>query len=348
MFFGGDDVVLFVRIHVLPPTFVPHWLRLALKSILTVSVLTALTYSVEGDTLVASLQQAQWTWVVVAVFLIPLNLALDGWVWKQLLDPVLDRVPLRALFGGLLSGIALGFWTPARAGEYAGRAFSLPEGDRWSISLTVFAQRMVDMAVGVSLGLLALTWCFWTSVLPVSGPWLAAGTIGLGTAVVLAVFIGAPVRVHRLARWLVPNHASVTDRTALFRRLSLRQGMAVLGGSTARYVVFTGQFACLGLAFAPSAPWHMLALGASLTFYAKYLIPSLTLLDLGIREGGAAFFFQQLGLGAAAGLNAALLLFALNILVPAALGLPFVARLRLSGEREETVKDRSLASVLRS
>ena len=106
----------------------------------------------------------------------------------------------------------------------------------------------------------------------------------------------------------------------------------VFGGTVARYAVFTGQLACLGAAFAPSANGMPLWGAASLTFYVKYLIPSLTVLDLGIREGGAAFFFQILGLGAAAGLNAALLLFALNVLVPALLGVPFLATLRLSSE----------------
>ncbi len=322
----------------------PRWLRIAFKAILTGSVLVALLFAVELDALVTSLENARWTWVVAALLLLPINLVLDGWVWHQLLRTVTGRVSLRSLVGALLSGLALGFWTPARAGEYAGRALYLPHDDRWAISLTVFAQRMIDMTVGVLAGFLALIWAFWTELLPLSTPWLAAAGIGVGTGLVLTIFVVAPARIHRLTTWLFPNSPSLTQRTILFQRLTRRQGLAVVCGTIARYVVFTGQFALLGFAVAPSATFPLLAGAAGLTFYVKYLIPSLTFLDLGIREGGAAFFFQQLGLGAAAGLNAALLLFTVNVLVPALVGLPFVAHLDL-GKNPEGVEAPSAASV---
>ena len=331
----GEGRPALVLTHFRPPV-VPYWLRVGSKFLLTVSVLAALALAVDPSALLTSLLEARWSWIVVALLLLPLNLVLDGWVWKQLLAPVVGRVSVRALTGAVLSGIALGFWTPARAGEYAGRALSLPDGDRWELSLTVLAQRMVDMAVGVNVGLLALVWAFWQGFVPLSGSWLAAAAIGLGTGAGLAAFVARPARVHRLVRWMVPNRPSITDRTALLARLSPSQGAAVVGGCLARYLVFTFQLGCLGMAFAPSAPWTTLAAGAGLTFYAKYLIPSLTLLDLGIREGSAAFFFQQLGVGAAAGLNAALVLFAVNILLPALMGLPLVSQLRLPQPSEST------------
>lgn len=313
---------------------VPRWLRIGLKSILTVGVLVALVMAVDLTALAASLQRAQWQWVGVAVLLLPLNLTLDAWVWKRLLDTILDRVPIQALTGALLSGLALGFWTPARAGEYVARACFLPTGDRWSIALTVFAQRMVDMAIGVNVGFVALLGAFYSGAIPPTGPWVAAALIGLGTGTGLTVFVLRPRWAHRAATWIVGNRSRITERTALLRRLSPKQGRDVLSGSLARYVVFTGQLACLGLAFAPSASWGLLAAGATLTFYAKYLIPSLVFLDLGIREGGAVFFFGQLGLGAAAGLNAALVLFVINVVIPAVLGLPLVARLTLPDTRD--------------
>jgi len=311
---------------------VPRWLSLLLKLLLTCGILGAVVTAVEPSALLATLRTADWTWVAVAALLLPVNLGLEGWVWKQLLAPVLDRVPLRSLAGAVLSGCALGFWTPARLGEYAGRAFYLPEGDRWTLSLTVFAQRLVDMAVGVLVGLAVLGAGFATGLVRATGPWLAAAGIGGGVGGVVLAFVVAPSLAHRLSQRLAPQWTGLTDRTALLSRLSGRQGGAVLVGTLARYAVFTGQMACLGAAFAPSPSGLLLWMAASLTFYVKYLLPSLTALDLGVREGGAAFFFQLLGLGAAAGLNAALLLFALNVLVPALLGAPLVHTLRVSGK----------------
>ena len=58
-------------------------------------------------------------------------------------------------------------------------------------------------------------------------------------------------------------------------------------------------------------------------------VPTVTLLDLGIREGAAVYFLGQLGYAEAAAFNAAFLLFCINLLVPAVVGLPFVFRLKL-------------------
>lgn len=311
---------------------VSRWLSSVLKLILTLGVLGAVVVAAEPSTLLTSLQNASWTWVVVAGLLLPVNLLLDGWVWKQLLAPVLPEVPLPRLAGAVLSGLALGFWTPARVGEYAGRAFFLPEGDRWTLSLTVFTQRMIDMAVGILIGLLVLTGALYWGLLPVTPAWQATAAVGGGIGGLLLLFITAPSLAYRLACRFFPNWTWLTERAAFFDELSGSTCAAALGGTIARYGVFTGQLACLGAAFAPSAHGLLLWGAASLTFYVKYLIPSLTVLDLGIREGGAAFFFQVLGLGAAAGLNAALLLFAINVLVPALFGVPFLTGLRLSTE----------------
>lgn len=303
-----------------------RWLRFAFKFLLTLGVMVAVVVAVDPVDLLDALRQARWPWLMAAILLLPLNLLLDGWVWAQLLDTVEGSFSPRKVGEAVLSGLALGFWTPARLGEYAGRAFAFPEANRWTLSLTVFVQRMVDMAVGVLMGLGALAGALWGGVLPSSSPWVLAGCIGLGTGGALTVVLLRPAWIHRWLRWLVPSR-SIADRAALLRRIDGRQKVTVGAGSLARYLVFTGQFVCLSRALQPSASLGGLAMAVGLVFYAKYLFPSLTLLDLGIREGAAALFFPLFGLDAAVGLSAALLLFTLNVLGPALLGLPFVARL---------------------
>jgi uncharacterized membrane protein YbhN (UPF0104 family) len=314
-----------------------------LKSILTLGVGAALLMAVDPRALLNSLRQVQGPWLLVAGLLLPLNLFLDGWVWARLLETVEGSFSSRKVGAAVLSGLALGFWTPARLGEYAGRAFAFPNADRWAVSLTVFAQRMVDLAVGVTVGLVALLGALWTGLLPASVPWLGAASVGFGTASLLIIILLNPGWGHRWAQRLRPK-SGLTERTALLQDLTSRQGLAVGLGSTTRYLVFTGQFACLSLALQPSASVGALAIAVSLTFYAKYLLPSLTLLDLGIREGAAVVFFPLVGLSAATGLSAALLLFAINVLLPALLGLPFVARLSLPSVPKESLA--RLRSVL--
>jgi uncharacterized membrane protein YbhN (UPF0104 family) len=324
----------------------PRWCRLILQSLLTMGVVGGLVWAVDASALWRALGEAHWEWAAAAVLLLPLNLFLDGWVWARLLAVVEGDFPAPRVAEAVLGGLALGFWTPARLGEYAGRAFAFPDADRWTVSLTVFVQRMADMAVGVTVGLGLLLGVLGSGVLPATGPWLLAAAIGAGTAVVLGLGLLVPRLVHRGAGALGNWASALAARTAVLRRLRPRHRLSVLGGSLARYLVFTGQFVCLGLAVQPAAPVLALAAAVGLTFYAKYLIPSLTLLDLGLREGGAVLFFSVIGLDAATGLSAALLLFVVNVLGPAVLGLPAVARLSLADASANTTPSTEFSSIL--
>jgi uncharacterized membrane protein YbhN (UPF0104 family) len=323
-----------------------RWLRRLLQLLLTIAVLGALVWAVDPAALYATARAANGGWVAVALLLLPVNLLLDGGVWRRLLGAVDGTFPRRRVAAAVLSGLALGFWTPARLGEYAGRAFAFPGADRWTVSVTVFVQRMVDMAVGVGVGLGLLLGALWTGALPATLPWIGAAALGAGTTAVLGLGVGRPGLLHRAAGLVDQWGPAVSARTAFLLHLGAADRAAVVAGTGARYLVFTGQFACLGLAFAPDAALLPLAAAVGLTFYVKYLTPSLTLLDLGIREGGAVFFFSAFGLGGAAGLNAALLLFAINVLLPAALGIPFAARLPAASSTEGGTASTKFSSIL--
>jgi hypothetical protein len=283
---------------------------------------------------------------------------LDGWVWRRLLDGVDGTFPASRVARAVLGGLALGFWTPARVGEYAGRAGAFPASDPWTLTLTVFAQRMADLTVGVLAGLAALSTGLATGLLPAPGGWLPAAGVGLGVGGALAALLlrtagvhwaALALRIHlapRLPPLVADGLRSLPHRTSFVRRLTRRHRIDVVGGSLVRYLVFTGQFACLGLAFAPDAPIVPLLVAVALAFYAKYLVPALTVLDLGVREAGAVASFSLLGLAPAAGLNAALLLFAINVLLPAVLGLPFVATLLPAGQGADSAASTEFFPIL--
>lgn len=304
-----------------------RWLRVLGKWGLTAAIAVALWWTVDLSGVRTALRGAHWGWIALALLLLPANLALDGWVWARLLRGVPGTESSRQLVAALFCGFALGFWTPARLGEYAGRALSLPDADPWTVSLSVFAQRMVDMLVGVGVGLAVLLGALYGGLLPASTIGYATAAVGAITTVALG---GAVLAPGRCAAWIEPVAHWVPGlpaRLRYFRGLRLRDGGPAVGGTVVRYVVFTGQFVCLSLALAPNLPLLPLCVAVALTFYVKYLIPSLTLLDLGIREGGAVLFFGLLGLPPAVGLSAALLLFTMNVLLPAVGGLPLVWRL---------------------
>jgi uncharacterized membrane protein YbhN (UPF0104 family) len=257
---------------------------------------------------------------------LPLNLALDAWVWGVLLEPVTGPQPFSRLGKAVMNGFAVGFFTPARVGEYAGRTFSLDSDDGWTVSATIFAQRMADMAVAVDVGTLALAVTLAQGFVPSSRPWLAVLGAGIAVGVTLTLLVLRPGWIDAGVRRIFPSAETLHRRTLFLAELTPVQLSRILGGTTMRYLVFAGQLALLGLAFAPDAPLDRLALAVGCTYFAAFLIPPVTLMDVGIREGAAVFFFGLLGLGDVTGLNASFLIFAINIVLPSALGVPFLLR----------------------
>jgi uncharacterized membrane protein YbhN (UPF0104 family) len=68
--------------------------------------------------------------------------------------------------------------------------------------------------------------------------------------------------------------------------------------------------------------------------FTKILLP-ISLADLGIREGISLFYFSLFGTEKTAIFNASVLIFFLNILIPALIGSFFLFRLRYTNQVEE-------------
>jgi uncharacterized membrane protein YbhN (UPF0104 family) len=75
--------------------------------------------------------------------------------------------------------------------------------------------------------------------------------------------------------------------------------------------------------------------GFSATMFAKSLLP-ISLADLGIREAASVFSFSLLGISNVAAFNAALMMFVVNILVPALVGVAFVPRIFTRSSSDHT------------
>ena len=309
-----------------------HMLKIGLAA----AALGYLIVVVEPSAIAAALAEARWLWIGAALALLPVNVVLDGIVWKQLLQPVAPDASPRALGGAILSGFALGFVTPARAGEFVGRALYLPDADSWSVSLTVFVQRLVDTAINVAAGVGVLAVTLFAGALDVTWPWIAL-LIGSSFFVVLLIgFLAVPSVAARLVRALLPNRPKWNQRVAVLQAYRPGTMRRAVGWATLRYGVFCTQFVLLIYAFTP--PLSVVAiLGAVvLTFFVKFMVPSVTIMDLGVREGAAVFFLSLFGATQAVALNAALLLFVINNVVPTALGVPFVWNLNLRSGRSTT------------
>jgi uncharacterized membrane protein YbhN (UPF0104 family) len=130
--------------------------------------------------------------------------------------------------------------------------------------------------------------------------------------------IGVWIRVHpvnRSGRILTGLRNTVEGTCGL----TGRQFSRMLVYSTLFYVTFISQFVVLLFAFEQVDVLYA-TFGVACVMVAKTIVPPFTLGELGIREGFSVFFLSMIGVSPTAAFGASVLLFLINILLPATAG----------------------------
>ncbi|WP_457080765.1 lysylphosphatidylglycerol synthase transmembrane domain-containing protein [Hymenobacter sp. HD11105] len=266
--------------------------------------------------------------VLLALALVPVNWGLEAWKWWRLARH-LEPVSFQRSFRAVLVGLTLGFVTPNRVGDYAGRIIEL-KSRRLDALGAVFLGRYCQLVVTImagTLGLLYFLLIFYVSDYPATELGLVVATVLLNAAVLLPLYRS---RLLLAALGLVRPLRRLRPYLAVMPTYRARALHAVLAISGLRYVVFCVQFGLLLVAYGarPSAGPALAAISG--TFLLKSLVPSLNALaDVGVRELSATHLFGLLGQPALPVLSASLSLWVLNIALPSAAGLLFVLRLKV-------------------
>lgn len=294
------------------------------RTAVTAALLGGLVWMTDFATLVGSLREANVFWLVVATALVPLNIGLEIWKWRNLLGTRSRQGTLDAA-GSLLAGYALGLFSPARAGEYVGRTLYL-RGHGYRTALQTGVDRMYSMVIYVGAGLTGLATALWVGIIQLTPVWEYLALVGFVAGCALAFLSLRPDSLYQLLTHFSGSRKWVYG-IGFLRRVGDRSSRSLLVLSGARYAVFSTQLVVLVLAFGGAASVTLLYVCVSLIFFVKTMVPAFTMADLGIRETAAVFFLGLIGIGSAPALNASLTLFLLNLVLPAVAGTAFVPRL---------------------
>ena len=278
--------------------------------------------------LATSLRGAGRGAVLWALALVPLNWGLEAWKWHRLarhLEPVTFGRSLRAV----LVGLTLGFATPNRVGDYAGRILEL-KSRRVSALGAVFLGRYCQLVATVLAGVAGLLYfllTFYLNGYPAAGLGVVASA-GLICVAVLVPLYRSRLLLAALGLWRPLRR--FRPALAIMPTYPARALHAVLAISALRYAVFCAQFMLLLTAYGVAAPVGPGLAAVAGTFLMKSLVPSLNALaDVGVRELSATHLFGLLGQPALPVLSASLSLWVINIALPSAAGLLLVPGLRV-------------------
>ncbi|MBF9144247.1 lysylphosphatidylglycerol synthase domain-containing protein [Hymenobacter properus] len=270
--------------------------------------------------------------VLLALALVPLNWGLEAWKWYRLARH-LEPVTFGRSFRAVLVGLTLGFATPNRVGDYAGRIIEL-KSRRVSALGAVFLGRYCQLVATVLAGVAGLLYFllkFYLAGYPAAGLGVSVSAV-LICAVVLVPLYRSRLLLAALGLWRPLRR--FRPALAIMPTYPARALTVVLAISGLRYGVFCAQFLLLLGAYGVASPLGPGLAAVAGTFLLKSLVPSLNALaDVGVRELSATHLFGLLGQPALPVLSASLSLWVINIALPSAAGLLLVPGLRVLREK---------------
>jgi hypothetical protein len=237
-----------------------------------------------------------------------------------------ESLSLWESFQSVLTGLAVSLITPNRIGEYVGRILFLKNVHKLQgITVTIigsFAQLIITAFlgfVGLVYYIINVKHSSWLNVL-----FLSSLLLCLGLSYIyfnLRKVVDWTSQINLLRKFKV--YLEIVRR---FDRQMLNQ---ILGLSLLRYCIYTLQFVILMRLLLVDAHWMDLVFTIWLIFWAMAIVPTIAIAEIGIRGETALYFLGPLSLNHFGIVTSSLLLWLINLIIPALMGCLFVFKMKI-------------------
>ena len=280
--------------------------------------------------LTSSLSRAKVWAVVTALFLLMLlNWFLEALKWKYLLQRV-EKISTWRAVESVFCGLTWAVFTPNRIGEYGGRVFFLSPRKRVIGVISMSVGAIGQMVVTNVLGALALLWFV--------GRFMELNLLlNFALTFLVAVFCSFFLLFYFNIQWidgLLSKVKFIKPFRRFFGILAKYKKADLLRVSfycLARFMVFTTQYYLIIHLLVPEIPIFSMLMILFIFFFIQSALPSLDLLDIGVRALTAGYFFSFLTNQELAIMVATACIWLVNLIIPAILGSVFVLKLNFFG-----------------
>jgi MFS family permease len=261
------------------------------------------------------------TILIIVLFLMPFNWLMEILKWKYCIRPI-SKISISTASIGVLAGIALGFVTPHAVGDYFAKVFSLTHHNRKKALGLILVSRMMQMLPTAIFGVISLYVFSRLSIFQYDIP--------LSFSYPILSLLGVLLAASLLTLFLNRNHPKIHDYVQPIKSIGLEFLSILAGLSILRYFIFSVQFLLLLSVFGLKISLFMQFMGVAFMFLAKSILPTFNFLsDLGIREFSVALFFDSMEVEVAPIIASGLILWLINIALPAFIGIFFIPQLKL-------------------
>jgi hypothetical protein len=260
------------------------------------------------------------------VLLMIVNWVLESFKW-QYLTRDLSRITAWQAIEAVFCGLTWAIFTPNRIGEYGGRVMFLPNRKRiygvFAMAVGSFGQNVITNV----LGLTALMWFAYTFHPINMGATAGLSVVAIGFMVLILVFyfhIGWLVTLLNKISFLKKFHRFF-DIIGKYKFIEL---LNIMWFCLARFSVFSFQYYLVIHLLMPQIPLFPMMMMVFILFFIQSALPSLDLLDVGVRSMTASAFFVYITDQKLAVIAAVSAIWLINLIIPAILGSVFVLKLR--------------------
>ncbi|WP_276348801.1 lysylphosphatidylglycerol synthase domain-containing protein [Daejeonella sp. JGW-45] len=270
-------------------------------------------------------------WIVLtSLFLLMLlNWTLEALKWRYLLQRV-EKISTWKAIESVFCGLTWAVFTPNRIGEYGGRVFFLSPRKRIIGIVSMALGSVGQMVITNVLGAFALLW-FVATFMELNL------IINFALTFVVAIFCSFFLLFYFNIQWMDGLLSRIKFIKPFRRFFSIlakykkRDLVRVLGYCVTRYIVFTTQYCLVINLLIPEIPLLSMVMILLILFFIQSALPSLDLLDIGVRAVTATYFFAFVTDQEVAIMAATACVWLINLIIPAILGSFFVLKLNFFG-----------------
>ena len=269
---------------------------------------------------------------VIVVLMMFLNWFLEAYKWKFLIKKI-EKISFLTSIRAVFSGITVSTFTPNRIGEYGGRVFCLDKADRVKAVLITVIGSFSQLIVTLCFGFLGLI--FLPNFLPELKNSLLKINYGnyiLSTILIFFVFLSIILFIKTPLLTTILNKFSFLKKyrkyNSVFSFYNSKELFLILFLSVLRYLVFTAQFYLLLNLFNVNLNYFSFMTLSSVMLLIISIVPSIVITEIGIRASVSLFLFSLISNDSIGILSATFLLWIINLLTPALIGIIFIFSLK--------------------
>jgi hypothetical protein len=264
--------------------------------------------------------------LTAVVLLMVVNWVLESLKWRYATRKIVTISPWVAI-ESVFCGLTWAIFTPNRLGEYGGRVMFLPNRKRilgvFAMAVAGFGQNLLTNVLGVS-GVVWFCYRFFhLNALLLTG-------ITAGAVCIISFFIIFYFNIKWLV-WLLDKVSFLKKYHRFFEilgRYKTDELLKLLAFSISRFFVFTLQYYIIMHMLIPQMAAFDMVMMLFVFFFIQSAVPSLDLLDIGVRSLTASTLFNYVTGQHIAIIASVSFIYVVNLIVPALIGTIFVFKLK--------------------